>query len=204
MRIISRSVLSRFMLVTNLVCNLFYSVSYPYIYAEMMKVVSSTYVSVEQIVTCVGVITLGLLWNKFGDFLYKHFQFLIILEIVADIILFSNVLITGNLKAYFIMNISIYAFISRHIVNGGIRLRAKVHPDEHSRERYDNNCNIVNSVATLLGAGLAIILHLNVTMLFIAALIGNTFDNFCYWYIYKKVNQIEKDEQLRNQTDNML
>lgn len=190
----NRLKLSRMMLITNFICSLFYALSYPYIYAEMMKVVSSRYISAEQIIQCSGIILLGVLWNKKGDWLYKHFRVLIIAEIIVDAIMFSHVLITENLKAYFLMNVIFYAFISRHIANGGIRLRAKVHPDEKSRERYDNNCNIANSAATLVGAGFAMICPMSITLLFIAALIGNTFDNFCYWYIYIKINKIVAEE----------
>lgn len=187
------------MLTTNLICNLFYSMSYPYIYAEMMKVVNHFYISGEQIVTCLGVIVFGLLWNKKGDFLYRHYLWIVTAEIIADGFLFAHVLITGDLKFYFVLNVLIYALITRNMANGGIRLRAKVHPDEKSRERYDNNCNIVDSIATLLGAGIAMILPMNLTVLFIAALIGNVFDNFCYYYIYCKANALaEKDKQKGN------
>lgn len=189
----NRQQLSRFMLITNLVCNLFYSLSYPYIYAEMMKVVSHSYISAEQIIECLGIIAFGVLWNKKGDFLYKHYLVIVTLETAADVILFAHVLITGDLKFYFVLNVLIYALITRNMANGGIRLRAKVHPDEKSRERYDNNCNIVNSIATLAGAGLALLLNLNLNCLFIAALIGNVFDNICYYYIYLKANKLTKE-----------
>ena len=166
--------------------------SYPYIYAEMMKVVNHIYISGEQIVTCLGVIIFGLLWNKKGDVLYKHYLWIITAEIIADGFLFAHVLITGDLRFYFVLNVLIYALITRNMANGGIRLRAKVHPDERSRERYDNNCNIVSSIATLIGAGLAMVLNMSLTVLFIAALVGNVFDNFCYYYIYCKANALAK------------
>lgn len=192
----TRQCLSKFMLTTNLICSIFYSMSYPYIYAEMMKVVNHIYISGEQIVTCLGVIIFGLLWNRKGDFLYKHYLWIVTAEIIADVFLFAHVLITGNLKFYFVLNVLIYALITRNMANGGIRLRAKVHPDEKSRERYDNNCNIVSSVATLIGAGIAIIIPMKLTVLFIAALVGNVFDNFCYYYIYCKANDLAaKDNQ---------
>jgi len=192
----TRQRLSKFMLTTNLICSIFYSMSYPYIYAEMMKVVNHFYISGEQIVTCLGVIIFGLLWNKKGDVLYKHYLWIVTAEIIADGFLFAHVLITGDLKFYFVLNVLIYALITRNMANGGIRLRAKIHPDERSRERYDNNCNIVNSVATLVGAGIAIIIPMSLTVLFIAALVGNVFDNFCYYYIYCKANALaEKDKQ---------
>lgn len=190
----NRSKLSKIMLLTNFICNLFYSLSYPYIYAEMMKVVSSRYVSAEQLIECSGVIILGIMWNKKGDWLYKHFRWLIVAELIADAVLFSHVLITGDLRFYFVLNVLIYALLSRHISNGGIRLRAKVHPDEQSREKYDNNCNIANSAATLIGAGVALLCPLPLTGLFISALIGNVFDNFCYWYIYNTINKIVAEE----------
>lgn len=184
--------LSRLMLITNLICTLFYALSYPYIYAETLKVVSKNYISAEQIISCSGVVVFGILWNKIGDKLYKHYPLIVLMETVADIILMVHVLVTGNLKFYFIFNVLIYAIITRNMANGGIRLRAKVHPDEKSRENFDNNSNIVNSVATLLGASLSIVLKLDMTTMFVFALIGNTFDNFLYLYIYKKVNRMER------------
>lgn len=186
----TRPKLSRLMLGTNFICGLFYALSYPYIYAETMRVVSKEYISIEQIISCLGIIIFGILWNKIGDWLYQHYLWIVTLEIVADMILFTHVLITGDLKFYFILNILIYAIITRNMANGGIRLRAKVHPDEKSREHYDNNCNVVNSAATLIGSGLALIIPIPLGVLFILALIGNISDNFCYYYIYLKVNQI--------------
>lgn len=176
--------LSNLMLISNFICSLFYAFSYPYIYQEVMKVVERTYVSVEQIGSCVGVVVFGMLWNKFGDALYNHYRLTIVAETIADIFLFVYIIVSGNLKIYFILNLLIYALITRNIANGGIRLRAKVHPDEKSRERYDNNCNIVNSIASLLGAVLSLILSLDLNILFVCALIGNIFDNFCYYYTY--------------------
>ena len=190
----NRQQLSKLMLLTNFICSLFYALSYPYIYAETLKAVSKVYISSEQIISCIGVVVFGILWNKIGDTLYKHYPLIVLMETIADIILLTHVLITGNLKFYFILNVLIYAFITRNMANGGIRLRAKVHPTEKSRERYDNNCNIVNSVATLLGAGASIVISLNLTVLFIFALIGNVFDNFCYYYIYCKVNAMDDTE----------
>lgn len=194
----TRKKLSRIMLGTNFICNLFYALSYPYIYAELVKAVNSRYISAEQIIQCSGIIVLGVLWNKIGDFLYKHFRVLIVAELIADAFLFGHVFITGDLKFYFVFNVITYAFVSRHIANGGIRLRAKVHPDEKSRERYDNNCNIANSAATLIGAGIALICPMGLSLLFVAAVIGNTFDNFCYWYIYNKINKIVAEETKSN------
>ena len=179
--------LSKLMLITNFITTIFYSLSYPYIYAESIKVVSKAYISMEQIIQCAGIVIFGIVWNKIGDKLFKHYSMICVTEIIADVILFAHVIITGNLKFYFILNVLIYAIITRNMANGGIKLRAKVHPDEKTRERYDNNCNIVNSTATLMGAGISLMFLFDINVLFIFALIGNIFDNFCYIYIYKKI-----------------
>jgi len=187
--------LSKIMLVSIFVCALFYSLSYPYIYAEMIKVVSKNYISAEQIITCISIVVLGIIWNKKGNKLYKHYPLIVLLETIASIILFAHVLITGNYKFYFVFNILIYVFITRNIINGGIKLKAKVHPDEKSRETYDNNSNIVSSIATLLGASISIVISFDIKILFIFALIGNIFDNLCYYYIFKKVEGKEKNNE---------
>ena len=191
----TRQKLSKFMLTTNFICSMFYSMSYPYIYAELMRAVNHFYISGEQILSCLGVVLFGILWNKKGDFLYKHYLKIVTLETIADTILFAHVIITGNLKFYFVLNVLIYALITRNMANGGIRLRAKVHPDEKSRERYDNNCNIVNSTATLVGSGIALVTDMSLTVLFVAALVGNVFDNFCYYYIYYQANKLEENDR---------
>lgn len=68
-------------------------------------------------------------------------------------------------------------------------MRAIVNPTEKSREQYDNNSNIVVSIATLVGTSLSLILAPNLKTLFIFALIGNTSDNFLFMYIYHKITK---------------
>lgn len=68
-------------------------------------------------------------------------------------------------------------------------MRAKVNPTEKLREQFDNNDQIVYSVATLLGAGFALLITLDIKILFILALIGNVVDNIFYLYIYFKIRK---------------
>ena len=176
------------MLLANFISTLFYAVSYPYIYAETIKVVPYSYIGFEQILTCLSTILFCKLWNTYGDKLFKHYRLILLVEIIADIILFGNVLIKNNLSVYFLLNIIIYSLITRNVICGGTKMRAKVHPDEKSRERYDNNNQIVSSIATLMGAGYAIIYSLDIKYLFVCALIGNIIDNIFYLYIYEHIN----------------
>lgn len=181
--------LSNLMLLSNLICTLFYSMSYPYIYAETIKVVPHFYIGIEQILACVGTIIFCKLWNTYSDKLFEHYRLFLTLEIIADLILFADVLIRNDLKFYFLLNIIIYSVITKNLCCGGTKMRAKVNPSEKEREQYDNNSSIVNAIATLIGAGVAMVFDFDLRLLFVFALIGNTIDNIFYIYIYQKIRR---------------
>lgn len=181
--------ISNLMLLSNFLSTIFYALSYPYIYAETVKVVPKAYISLEQILACLGTIIFCKLWNAYSNKLFRHYRKFLWLEIAADSVLFADVLIRQDLSFYFLLNIIIYSVITRNICCGGTKMRAIVHPDEVTREQYDNNSNIVNSVATLLGAGIAMIVPVSITVLFIFAVIGNCIDNVFYLYIYRVIEK---------------
>ena len=181
--------LSNLMLLSNFLSTLFYSVSYPYIYAETMKVVPHLYIGIEQILACLGTIIFCRLWNKYSDRLFEHYKLFLCMEILADIFLFADVLIRGNLSFYFLLNIIIFAIITKNLCCGGTKMRARVNPTEKEREQYDNNASIVNSIGTLIGAGTAMVFDFNLKILFVLAFIGNVIDNFFYLYIYNKIRE---------------
>ena len=178
--------LSKLMLLANLLSTVFYSLSYPYIYAETVKVVPKQFISLEQIIACVSIIIFCRLWNKYSDRLFKHYRLILWCEVIADSVLFADVIIRNDLRFYFLFNIIIFAVITRNLICGNTKLKAKVNPTEKLRERFDNNLNIVDSTATLLGAGTAMFVPFSLRTLFVFALIGNIVDNFIYLYIYNK------------------
>jgi hypothetical protein len=177
------------MLTANLISTLFYSTSYPYIYAETVKVVPHYYISIEQILACVGSIIFCEIWNKNSDRLFKYYDKILWLEIIADTYLFTDVLIRDNLSFYFLLNIIIFSIITKNLICGGNKMRAKINPTEKLREIYDNNATIMDSIGTLVGAGFAMICNLDIKILFILAYIGNIIDNIFYLHIYGKIRK---------------
>ena len=177
------------MLLSNLICTLFYSMSYPYIYAETIKVVPHLYIGLEQILACLGTIIFCKLWNTYSDKLFEHYRLFLIVEIIADLILFTDVLIRNDLKFYFLLNIIIYSVITKNLCCGGTKIKAKVNPSEKEREKYDNNISIIDSIATLSGTVMALIFDFQIELLFIFAFIGNITDNLFSLYIYKKIKE---------------
>lgn len=179
--------LSKLMLLSNLLCTLFYATSYPYIYAETVKVVPHLYISLEQIMMCLGTIIFCKLWNTHSDKLFRHYKTILLTEILADLVLFLDVIVRHDLSFYFLLNVTIACTITKNLSCGGVKMRAMVNPSEKEREQFDNNSNIVNAVGTLLGAGLALLADLELRTLFIFAFIGNVVDNLFYLYIYSKI-----------------
>lgn len=184
--------LSRLMLLSAFLSSIFYAASYPYIYQQTVAVVPRSYISVEQILPCIGVVIFCRMWNKYSDRLFRYYRIMLWAEIIADTILFADVLLRHNLRFYFLLNIIIYSIVTRCLACGGTKMRALVHPTDRERERYDNNCNIICSVATLMSAGFAVVCPLSIDKLFILAFIGNIIDNFFYLYIYRKIIQSRK------------
>lgn len=101
--------------------------------------------------------------------------------------LFADVLIRQNLNFYFLLNVITYAVITKQVICGGTKMKARVHPTEKLREQYDNNASIVNAIATLIGAGVAMIFDFDLTLLFAFAFVGNAIDNVMFLYIYKQI-----------------
>ena len=196
--------LSKIMLIANFVSVLFYSMSYPYIYAQTCKIVPTYYISIEQLLSCISTIIFCGLWNKYSDGLFNHYSKIVIAETLLDIVLFADVMIRSDLKFYFLLNVIIYALITRNMACGGTKMRAMVNPTERNREQYDNNSNIVVSVATILGTVAAFIYMPDFKVLCVLALIGNVSDNVLHWHIYRKIKKEDKNERDTFQRENCL
>ena len=180
------------MLQTNFICNLLYSATYPYVYYQTMQQINDNYISADNIISCVAIILLGLLWNKkYGDILFKHYRLFCVVETILDIVCIAITIVTNNLRFYYISGSMVMALVTQNIIFGGTRLRAKVHPSEKEREQYDNNRSIVNAGAVLIGNAIAILTNVDIKILLVVACLGNVIDNIAYYYIWTLVSKKE-------------
>lgn len=179
--------LSDLMLVGYFLSMLFYSCSYVFIYQVIVQAVPRSFLGIEQIVGCVSTIIFCKVWNKYSDRLFRYYRLILWLEIIFDVALFADVIVRGDLKFYFMFNIMIMAIITRNLICGRTKMKAKVNPTEKLREKFDNNSQIADSAATIIGATTAIIIPFTLNTLFVLALIGNCIDNVFFLYIYHKL-----------------
>lgn len=181
--------LSDLMLVGYFLSMLFYSCSYVFIYQVIVQAVPRSFLGIEQIVGCVSTIIFCKVWNKYSDRLFRYYRLILWLEIIFDVALFADVIVRGDLKFYFMFNIMIMAIITRNLICGRTKMKAKVNPTEKLREKFDNNSQIADSAATIIGATTAIIIPFSLNILFVLALIGNCIDNVFFLYIYHKLKR---------------
>jgi len=184
--------LSDLMLVGYFLSMLFYSCSYVFIYQVIVQAVPRSFLGIEQIVGCVSTIIFCKVWNKYSDKLFRYYRLILWLEILFDVILFADVIIRGDLKFYFMFNIMIMAIITRNLICGRTKMKAKVNPTEKLREKFDNNSQIADSAATIIGATTAIIIPFSLNTLFVLALIGNCIDNVFFLYIYHRLKRTNR------------
>lgn len=172
------------MLMATFLTTLFYSATYPYIHKEIMQVVSDNMVAINQIINCVSIIVFGVLWNRLSDTLFRFYPLLCVLETCAGIASTVWALNTGNIAAYYILDTVIFAVITRNICCGGNKLRALRYTSEDLREKFDNNDNSACAAATIIGSCIAMMLHLDFSIMLILATVGNAIDNVFYIFIY--------------------
>lgn len=183
------SKISYIMLLSTFICNLFYSTTYPYIYSVVIKSVTDTYISIDQILYCVGIILMGYIWNNYGDRIFKYYKIILTIEAIIQVLLGFFIISTGNLKTYYILNSIIISFITRNVNCGFIKIKAKANPTDILREHFDNTNNSCYAIATLLGSTLSIILTLDFNIMVIISTLGNVVDNFLTYYIYEKLSE---------------
>lgn len=172
------------MLMATFITTLFYSSTYPYIHKEIISSIPDTMISIEQIINCLGIISSGMLWNKFSNKLFKFYPVYCVMETVLGIITTIFAITTHNLVVYYLVDTIIYAVVTRNICCGIVKLRTLRYNTEESREKFDNNDNSIYAFATILGSIIAIFLNLNFKIMLIIATFRNMIDNIFYIVIY--------------------
>lgn len=164
----------------------FYAVSYPYIHLFLMKQVDEKMISVNQIFICLCVIIINSVWSKYSDKLYKYFGVFMFGESFLYLILKLSIIFNiASPITYYAMDTLLFGLITRNIICGANKLRAQVY-ESKQREKFDNTVQIAGSLATLIGAGIAVIIELQINAALLVGWLGITTDNILYWIAYKK------------------
>ena len=165
---------------------IFYAMSYPYIHLFLMKQINEKMVSVNQIFTCLCVIIINSVWNKYSDKLYKYFGIFMFGEGFLYLILKLSIIFNiASPITYYAVDTLLFGLITRNIICGANKLRSKIYKGEQ-REKYDNTIQIAGSIATLIGAGIAVVIELPIQGALFIGWLAISLDNLLYWIAYKK------------------
>lgn len=180
------------MLLATFLTTIFYSATYPYIHKEILSTVSEDLIAISQIINCISVVGFGALWNKTSK-LFEHYHMLCVAETLLSIGSSLIATMTRNIVAYYIIDTLIFAIVTRNIICGGNKLRAMRYATEVERERFDNNNQSANAIATIVGSVLAMVLKLDFLPMLWIATVGNAIDNIFYIAIYKQESKRESE-----------
>ncbi len=177
------------LIISGLFSNLFYSIAYPIIHIKCMQDISSNFMSLSQLISCILAIIISQLWIKYSDKLYKTFGISLVLECVffgALLVLFLLGLVTP--KIYYIIDCILSATITRNIINGGCRLKA-IRYEGQNRELYDHKNTVMCNIASICGFLFSSLYTLPTNLAFFLMFIGVSVDNLFYFLVYKETNK---------------
>lgn len=177
------------LIISSLFSNLFYSVAYPIVHTLCIKNISSNFMSMVQLITCILAIILSQLWIKYSDKLYTTFRLSLILECICfGVLLILFLLDVVSPKIYYISDCILSAIITRNIINGGCRLKAIRYKDKE-REMYDHKNTMICNISSICGFLFSSIFTLPINIAFILMFIGISIDNVFYYLAYKETNK---------------
>lgn len=169
--------------------NIAYTIGYPTIQETMIKAADSRLISFESFIGCAGIVLVGQLWDKIGEEkLMKFFPLYAIGDIVCYISLCSIFMITGNAKIYYIGTTIASILTIKNVGFGLSFIRAKRYSDDN-RAKYDNLAAVLESIASLMGFGLAMIVKVPLMESLILMGLGTIVENFYMVKVYLEQNR---------------
>lgn len=144
-------------------------------------------ISINSLCTCMGGIILPFVWNKYSDRLYKKYWLMLLTE--ASIYIFILIMLLTenmNLITYYILDTICFTLVTKNIICGGNKLRAKRYNSEDARTKYDNNSQMAANISSMIGFGISAIFEFSMSQAFILSTIGICIDNIFYYSAWKE------------------
>ncbi len=166
--------------------------SYPVIHKYVMAAIPKEYISLSTIISAISTLLYGLFFKKNSDRLIKYFPLFSLLELFFCAIVFLFVLFTGNIKAYYIFDMGIFCIITRYLLCGTIHIKAMI-CNGGKRIILDNTINSLGAAATITGACMSMIVHLDLYTMMLLGFLGTVVINISYLYVYLVLTQFKQD-----------
>ena len=130
---------------------------------------------------------LPFIWNKYSEYLYKKYWLMLLIEAIIYIIILIMLLFDKmNLLTYYILDTICFTLVTKNIICGGNRLRAKRYNSEDKRTKFDNDSQMAANASSLLGFSISAIFTLTMHQAFILSTIGLCIDNLFYYSAWKE------------------
>ena len=179
-----KQIISDKLLLGAFLANIAYTIGYPTVQETMIKAADSRLISLESFIGCAGIIIVGQLWEKVGEKkMMKFFPLYTMGDIISYISLCSIFMFTGNAKIYYIGQVIISLFTIKNVGFSLSFIRAKRYKDDE-RAKYDNLAAVLESTASLMGFGLAMIVKIPLIESLILMGLGTIIENIFMLKVY--------------------
>lgn len=175
------------LILASFLSNLFYAACYPAVHSCLMQSVGQRMISINALCTCIGGIILPFVWNKYSDRMYKKYGTMLFIEAIIYILILI-MLLRGdmNLIVYYILDTICFTLVTKNIICGGNKLRAKRYNNEADRVKYDNDTQMAGNISSMIGFGISAIFEFSMSQAFILSTIGICVDNLFYYSAWKE------------------
>lgn len=178
------------LLLSGLLSSLFYSMSSPTIHMITVQAITdSRFVSLKNLISCVLIVITANLCIKKEQYLYQHYQKILIAEsILYGMLVMAMFFCELNVLAFYIIDTILYATITRCVICTSATLKAKRY-DKNTRSVYDNTVDIYCNVACAIGYTIASIIEISLNTSLILMFLGISVDNILYMSAYKETQK---------------
>lgn len=167
--------------------NIAYTIGYPTIQEVTMRAADSRLISLVSFIGCGGIVLVGQIWDKVGEEkLMKFFPIYAIGDIVSYVILCSVFMTTGNAKVYYLGQ-AICSILTIKNVGFGLSFIRSKRYKENKRAKYDNLAAVLESVASLIGFGIAAVIRIPLTESVILMGLGTIIENYYMIKVYYEI-----------------
>lgn len=167
--------------------NIAYTIGYPTIQEVTMKAADSRLISLVSFIGCGGIVLVGQIWDKIGEEkLMKFFPTYAIGDIVSYTILCSIFMTTGNAKIYYLGQVVCLILTIKNVGFGLSFIRSKRYK-ENKRAKYDNLAAVLESVASLVGFGIAAVVKIPLMPSVVLMGLGTLIENYYMIKVYYEI-----------------
>ena len=177
------------LLITGCLSNTMVGLGQQVIHKEIVSNIPSQYLSFEQVLFCVSIMVSAGIWEKIQSFMLRNFVTLEIIETILLTIFYIYFYNKWNPYAFYIIELIYCVLVGGILGRCSVTMKVMLFPIQQEQINSQNNTEFFNSIACIIGFGIATIIALPLPICLILFWIADLIRTAGYVYtrlIYKE------------------